>query len=240
MRRLPILILKFCEREGPGYLSDFLKEQSLPFAVKMINCSLDVPKSIKKFSGLVLMGGPMSVNEKLDWIPSVLSLIKEAYKVDKPLLGHCLGGQLISKSLGAKVIKNKSLEIGWFKVQICNKTNKQKLNAQNWFGELNQFDAFHWHGEIFTLPKNATLLLTNNNCKNQAYSIKKHLIFQCHIEMKEELIKSWCSAGKDELSHYKRINSVQSSKIIKEDIIRKCYQLNEVAKIAYGNWIKGL
>ena len=80
---------------------------------------LFVPKSIKKFSGLVLMGGPMSVNEKLDWIPSVLSLIKEAYKVDKPLLGHCLGGQLISKSLGAKVIKNKSLEIGWFKVQIC-------------------------------------------------------------------------------------------------------------------------
>ena len=58
--------------------------------------------------------------------------------------------------------------------------------------------------------------------------------------MKEELIKSWCNAGKDELSNYKRINSVQSSKIIKGNIIRKCNQLNEVAKIAYGNWIKGL
>tara|TARA_B100001769_G_C22016809_1_gene546434 strand:+ start:337 stop:1059 length:723 start_codon:yes stop_codon:yes gene_type:complete len=240
VQQLPILILKFCEQEGPGYISEFLEENSLPFIVKMIHQSSDVPDSISKFSGLILMGGPMSANDQLDWIPLVLYLIKQAYKYDKPLLGHCLGGQLISKSLGAKIKKNKVLEIGWFKVQICNNSKKKKENAQNWLGKINQFKAFHWHGETFELPNHATLLLTNNNCQNQAYSIKKHLVFQCHIEMNEDLISSWCKSGEDELFAHKKINSVQSSKQIKENFNQDCRKLNEVAKIVYGNWIKGL
>lgn len=240
MLQLPILILKFCEQEGPGYISEFLEENSLPFIIKMIHQSSDVPESINKFSGLILMGGAMSANDELNWIPFVLDLIKQTYEYDKPLLGHCLGGQLISKSLGAKIKKNKALEIGWFKVQVCNNSKEQKENAQNWLGKVNQFDAFHWHGEMFELPKHATLLLTNNNCQNQAYSIGKHLVLQCHIEMNEDLISSWCNSWKDELNMHEQINSIQSSRQIKENFNQKCCKLNEVAKIVYGNWIKGL
>ena len=107
----PIIIFQNVAHEGPGYLGDFLTELSIPWQIVSTDDIKALPTSILSYSGVVLMGGPMSVNDDLPWIAPVLNLIREAYGADIPLLGHCLGGQLISSALGAQVTQNAIKEI---------------------------------------------------------------------------------------------------------------------------------
>ena len=114
----PIVIFKNVAHEGPGYLGDFLTLKNIPWQIINTDQTDTLPSSILGFSGVVLMGGPMSVNDNLPWIEPLLDLIVEARKANIPLLGHCLGGQLISKAFGAEVTLNPVKEIGWGEVSI--------------------------------------------------------------------------------------------------------------------------
>lgn len=231
----PVVIFRHASTEGPGYLTTFLDEQQIPWQLIKVDEGQVLPDSIKSYSGVVLMGGPMSVNDDLPWISSLLDLIREAYALDIPLLGHCLGGQLISKALGGEVTKNSVKEIGWGEVFV-----HQSDIAQRWFGELESFNGFHWHGETFSLPEKAVHLLSSQYCQNQAYAIGKHVAFQCHIEMTVELVQSWCEVGGDELVQSATSPAVQQSDQMQADLPLHCFFLNKVAKQVYGHWVKGL
>ena len=236
----PIIIFRNVAHEGPGYLGDFLTEQNILWQIVNTHDLESLPSSILSYSGVVLMGGPMSVNDDLAWIAPVLSLIREAYAADIPLLGHCLGGQLISKALGGAVTQGAVKEIGWGEVTVS-----QNEAAQHWFGEIESFNSFHWHGETFSLPTNAVHILASPYCQNQAYAIGKHLAFQTHIEVTAEMVQSWCDIGEDEfaeaaassLDFYK---GVQQANVMVENLPLHCFFLNKVAKQVYGKWIKGL
>ncbi|HSI37538.1 MAG TPA: type 1 glutamine amidotransferase [Methylotenera sp.] len=230
-----VIIFRHAATEGPGYLATFLDEHKIPWQLLKIDEGEPLPASISDFSGVVLMGGPMSVNDDLPWIAPLLALIREAYQADIPLLGHCLGGQLISKALGAVVIKNPIKEIGWGEVNVTD-----NAIAKEWFGELEGFNSFHWHGETFSLPENAVHLLSSPYCQNQAYSISKHLAFQCHIEMTPEMIESWCAVGADEIAQSNESVAVQQADKMQETLPLHCFFLNKVAKQVYSQWIKGL
>lgn len=231
----PVIIFRHATTEGPGYFATFLDEHKIPWQLIKIDEGEALPASISGFSGVVLMGGPMSVNDDLPWIAPLLALIREAYQADIPLLGHCLGGQLISKALGAVVSKNAIKEIGWGEVNVTD-----NAVAKHWFGELEVFNSFHWHGETFSLPDNAVHLLSSPYCHNQAYAIGKHLAFQCHIEMTPEMVKSWCEVGGDELSESASSVAVQQAEKIQETLPLHCFFLNKVAHQVYSQWIKGL
>lgn len=231
----PIIIFRHAATEGPGYLATFLDEHKIPWQLVKIDQGEALPASISDFSGVVLMGGPMSVNDDLPWIEPLLGLICEAYQANTPLLGHCLGGQLISKALGAVVTKNPIKEIGWGEVNVAD-----NAVAKEWFGELEGFNSFHWHGETFSLPDNAVHLLSSPYCQNQAYSIGKHLAFQCHIEMTPEMIEIWCAVGADEIAQSIESVAVQQPEKIQETLPLHCFFLNKVAKQVYSQWIKGL
>ncbi len=236
----PIIIFRNVEHEGPGYLGEILTEKNIPWQIANTHDLESLPSSILSYSGVVLMGGPMSVNDDLAWIASVLSLIKEAYTADIPLLGHCLGGQLISKALGGIVTQGTVKEIGWGEVAVS-----QNEVAQYWFGEIESFNSFHWHGETFSLPPNAVHLLASPYCQNQAYAIGKHLAFQTHIEVTAEMVLSWCDIGEDELAEAAASpldlnRGVQQSNAMQESLPLHCFFLNKVAKQVYGQWIKGL
>ena len=99
----PVAIFRQSPAEGPGYLSTFLDSHHIPWQLIKIDAGEDPPSTINQFSGLVFMGGSMSVNDDLPWIGSELKLIRQAVSSDIPLLGHCFGGQLISKALGGVV-----------------------------------------------------------------------------------------------------------------------------------------
>ncbi len=231
----PIVIFRHVCIEGPGYLGEFLTEQGIPWQLVCIDQGETLPESMKAFSGMVLMGGPMSVNDDLPWIEPLLALIRDAVQRDIPLLGHCLGGQLISKALGAEVSRNPVKEIGWGEVMVT-----PGDEARKWFGDLERFDAFHWHGETFTLPQGATHLLSSQYCQNQAYSIGKHLAFQCHVEMTAEMVNDWCEAGTDELKAEIGSSAVQTAAEMQRNLQHRIRQLNQVSRLAYQHWIEGL
>ncbi len=231
----PVAIFRHAASEGPGYLADFLDGHRIPWRLFAIDKGEAVPGSVSDFSGLVFMGGPMSVNDDLPWIGRELGLIREAVVKDVPVLGHCLGGQLMSRALGARVYRNAVKEIGWGRVDVADNEV-----ARSWFGGISFFDAFHWHGETFDLPDGAVHLLSSPHCVNQGYAFGKHLALQCHVEMTEEMISSWCSIGADEIASAPDSPAVQKPEQIRSMTGGKLPQLRNAASAQYSHWISGL
>lgn len=230
----PVLIIRFVAHEGPGYLATYLDAQQIPWQLIAIDQDDPLPTNLTAFSGLVLMGGPMSSNDDLPWVASVIALAKQADQLGLPMLGHCLGGQLISRALGATVKQNAIKEIGWHQVVVADNEV-----AKIWFDEVSQFNAFHWHGETFSLPTDATLLLSSKHCLNQAYKIGKHLVLQTHVEVTPDMIKDWCEEGVEELASTNS-PAVQSAYEMQEDAALHCFFLSKVATQLYAQWIKSL
>lgn len=231
----PVAIFRHAPTEGPGYFATYLMEHNIPWQLIRIDANDPIPIDPTTFSGLAFMGGPMSVNDKLQWIPKITGLISLSVAKNIPLIGHCLGGQLISKSLGGTVSANSVREIGWGKVEIC-----QNPAAAEWFGDMPQsFYSFHWHGETFTIPQRATRILASDYCDNQAFVLDKHLAMQCHVEMTEEMIKLWCETGKTEVATHLG-PSVQSVDEIQNQISKHLTGLNRVARKLYDRWTEGL
>lgn len=231
----PIAIFRHARTEGPGYLADFLDARSIPWQLFRIDAGDLLPGSPLPFSGLVFMGGPMSVNDDLPWIAPVLALIRGAVAFDIPVLGHCLGGQLMSKALGGVVGANPVKEIGWGALTVA----KSPL-AKHWFGDAETFLGFHWHGETFSLPPGAVGILASAHCANQAFSMGKHLGFQCHIEMTEAMVREWCAIGGDEIASAMESPGVQSVAEIERELEAKVAALNGIAEGVYNRWISGL
>jgi len=152
----------------------------------------------------------MSANDDLPWIPAVLRLIRDAVSRDVPVLGHCLGGQLMAKALGGVVGPAPVTEIGWGPVAIV-----PSPLARTWFGVGSEFMAFHWHGETFSVPAGAERVLTGRWCDNQGFALGPHLALQCHVEMTAELIRSWCDEGRAQIERSLGSPAVQKP----EDIV---------------------
>jgi len=231
----PIAIFRHSPTEGAGHFALFLTQHAIPWQMIHIDQGEAVPADASAFTGLVFMGGPMSVNDDLPWIPKVLALIRDAYAKDIPLLGHCLGGQLMSKALGGVVTKNPVKELGWGRVTVAESTT-----AREWFGDMREFDSFHWHGETFSLPPGAELLLSSPHCANQAYAIGKHLGMQCHVEMTEGMIREWCRVGADEVTANLNSPAVQTAEVMQAQMHDKLPRLHEVAERLYRHWLRGV
>jgi GMP synthase-like glutamine amidotransferase len=229
-----ILIFRHAAHEGPGYFADYLDRRALPFRLVRIDRHDPVPSSIDGAAGLVFMGGPMSVNDRLPWIPKAISLIRQAVASDIPVLGHCLGGQLMSKALGAKVKRNRVKEIGWLPVEAIDSPA-----ARAWLdGTAPRFEVFHWHGETFDVPPGATPILKSRVCRHQAWVLGKHLAFQCHIEMTPALVRSWARTGAAEIANPGA--TVQSERQMRVNLAVRAQRLNRIADKFYDRWVRGI
>lgn len=231
----PIAIFRHSSTEGAGHFALFLNQHCIPWQMIHIDQGEAVPEDAGAFLGLVFMGGSMSVNDDLPWIPKVLALIRDAQAKGVPMLGHCLGGQLMSKALGGVVTRNPVKELGWGKVAVAD-----NATAREWFGDIREFDSFHWHGETFSLPPGAELLLSSPHCANQAYAIGKHLGMQCHVEMTEGMIRDWCRVGADEIAANLNSPAVQTAEVMQAQMHDKLPRLHEVAEQLYRHWLHGL
>ena len=232
----PVAIFRHNATEGPGYFATYLERHGIASELVRIDAGEAVPASADAFAGLVFMGGPMSVNDELPWIPAVLQLIRGAVAADVPVLGHCLGGQLMSKALGGTVGPNPQKEIGWGRVDVG---VVEGGSARAWFGDTRGFLSFHWHGETFGIPPGAECIASSPHCANQAFVLGKHLGLQCHVEMTPEMIRSWCESGKRELER-SACASVQTALEIESHLEARLAVLNAVAARLYDRWTAGL
>ncbi|QOJ22387.1 MAG: type 1 glutamine amidotransferase [Gammaproteobacteria bacterium] len=230
----PVAIFRHIPIEGPGYFATFLDNNHIPWYLIKIDAGEKLPASVDEFSGLVFMGGTMSVNDDLPWIEQELSLIRQAVAADVPVLGHCLGGQLMAKALGGAVSANPAKEMGWGEVTV-----PDNPVAHEWFGDVIGFNSFHWHGEAFSIPQGGTRILSSPYCENQAFALGMHLGMQCHVEMTERLVIDWCSVGAEELASLNE-PSVQSLEEIEKDLPERVVALNTVAERLYRKWIVNL
>jgi GMP synthase-like glutamine amidotransferase len=229
----PIAIFRHSPGEGPGYFATFLDRHSLPWALFRVDEGVSPPPTPGEFSGLCFMGGPMSVNDDLPWIPQTLRLIREADAAGIPVIGHCLGGQLMAKAFGGAVGRNPVKEIGWGVVEAT-----ADAAAADWLGDTGSFEAFHWHGETFTIPAGATRILGSTHCANQAFVRGPHLGLQCHVEMTHSMIRLWARQWAAE--GVPASASVQTPEQMEENIEARIAAMRSVADRLYARWIDGL
>ena len=171
----------------------------------------------------------------LPWVKPLLELVREAVRKDVPALGHCLGGQLMSKALGGEVTRTRVKEIGWGEVEVADNSV-----AREWFAPLTAFESFHWHGETFSIPPGATRVLGNEHCANQAFATGRHLGLQCHVEMTEDLVRLWCRGGADEIRASAASPGVQAPAKIEKNLEARIASLHAVADRIYDRWTEGL
>jgi GMP synthase-like glutamine amidotransferase len=233
----PVAIFRYARTEGAGHFATFLSEHGLLFQLIRLDEGEPVPESCADFSGLGFMGGPMSANDELPWTQPVLELMRCAVGEGVPVIGHCLGGQMLARALGGVVSLNPVKEIGWVPVTI----EKSPL-AREWFGDLERFDTFQWHQDTFSIPPGGERILTGKHCANQAYVVDgRHLGMQCHVEVTAEMIDTWCSVGISDIDEaIGKSPAVQDALTIRNEIPKNLPALTATATRLYSRWIRTL
>jgi GMP synthase-like glutamine amidotransferase len=230
----PILIFRHVGCEGPGYLDEYLTGRGVPFRLICIDRGDTVPESPDGTSALVFMGGTMSVNDPLPWVQQELVLIRQAAERGLPMLGHCLGGQLLARALGGVVSPNPVREIGWWPVEVV-----PGVATDPWLAGLpGRFEVFHWHGETFSLPPGATHLLRSEHCAHQAFAIGNTLGLQFHVEMTGPMVEEWAALYERDLEVVSPV--VQSRTALRERLAERVKHLRVVADNLYGPWLNSV
>ena len=237
MSAKPVAVFRFSDTEGPGHFATFLDANRIPWRLFKLDEGDPVPATSEPFAGLAFMGGPMSANDPTPWNAPVLALMRDAVERKVPMIGHCLGGQMMSRALGAEVTRNPVKEIGWNPVKVENTPA-----AREWFGEdLAGFITFQWHGDTFALPRGAERILTGTHCANQAYVYDdRHLALQCHVEMTPAMIESWIGSGRGEIEANRASPAVQPVDAITGEMRARLPALSSNAERLYGHWITNL
>lgn len=232
----PLAIIQFIADDAPAYFTETMRAQNVPYRIFCMHMGEAVPQKISAFGGLCLLGGTISANDDLDFMPAVYRLIADALAHDIPVIGHCLGGQMLARALGAVVKSSPQPEIGW-----CEITPAANAEARRWFGAEAAFHLYHWHYESFSLPGGATHIASTALCANQAFCLGKHIGMQFHCEVNREKIDGWLTpeaeAGVKELQDRPGVQQFAS---MREDTDRWLPQSQRIAANIYAEWLRGV
>jgi GMP synthase (glutamine-hydrolysing) len=204
-----VLVVQNTRIESSGYLGELLDRDG--FDITSINAKHEIIPN-QKFSLVVILGAPESANDDFPYLIEEQELIKNSVNDDIPVLGICLGSQLIAKTFGAKVYKGPTKEIGFYHDLMF--SNDSKLFG----GFKNPFTVFHWHGDTFDLPTGATRLALSENYPNQAFQYKSAIGLQFHLEVNEQMVNLWLDKTEEKLQQITYIDPQKIRSDIDENI----------------------
>lgn len=202
--------------ETPGSILTWLAHQGASVASTRLFEPHTLP-GVDDFDLLVVMGGPMSVNDEAEypWLAAEKRFVSDAIDRGRAVVGVCLGAQVIASALGCRVYRNREREIGWFPIRGTEVPPPQsraealppQKSALRWPDELS---VFHWHGETFDLPAGARLLASSDGCVNQAFQIGDRVIgLQFHLEATPNTLTAMVEHCRDELTPDRYVQSEQ-------------------------------
>jgi GMP synthase-like glutamine amidotransferase len=219
-----VLAFRHVPFEGLGLLEIALRERRVAIDyVDGYQPGAMIP-TVPEYNALIFLGGPMSVNDDLAWLRRELEIIREAAARSQPMLGICLGAQLIAKALGTPVTANAEREIGWYPVTFTEAAAGDAL-----FHGLTRETIFHWHGETFALPDGAELLASSDACKHQAYRISSSIYgLQFHLEVTPAMVADWCTQDEN-CGDVRELNGPI-------DAAANASRMAELAGLVFGRW----
>jgi GMP synthase (glutamine-hydrolysing) len=183
-----VLAFRHSSSDGLGLIAPVLDAHGIPWQCADLYEGPAAETCIADADTLILMGGSMSANDNVSFLNREIECVQAAVQVGKPVLGICLGAQLIAKALRAKVYANGKKEIGWAPVTFTDAARNDPLFCGH-YSEV----IFHWHGETFDLPAGAELLASSAQCRHQAFRFGDRVYgLQFHLEVTPELIAQWC------------------------------------------------
>ena len=204
-----VLVIRNTSIEGPGYLGELLNNDG--FVIHSVNAKHEKLPD-KNYSFVVILGAPESANDDLPYLQEEQKLIKKTVDDDIPVLGICLGSQLIAKTFGGKVYRGPKKEIGFYHdLRIDN-------NSKLFSGFTNPFTVFHWHGDTFDLPEQAVRLVHSENYPNQAFQINSAVGLQFHLEVNAEMVNLWLDKTQEKLQQIPYIDPQKIRSDIDENI----------------------
>ncbi|MDH3361420.1 MAG: type 1 glutamine amidotransferase [Nitrosopumilus sp.] len=218
-----VLLVQNTQIEGSGYLGDLLKSDG--FEIISVNAKHE-PFPDSQFSLVIILGGPESANDDLHYLQAEQHLIKNYVEKNIPVLGICLGSQLIAKTFGGKVYRGPKKEIGFY-------NDLKIVNNSNFFsGFKNPFTVFHWHADTFDLPQGAIRLASSDHYPNQAFQYKSAIGLQFHLEINEAMVNLWLDNTEEKL---KKIPDIDPQKI-RFDIIENISTVKSNMNSFYNNF----
>ena len=185
---MKVLAFRHVPFEGVGHIGPVLQARSIDLEYADLYREDAASPDISAYAGLIFLGGPMSANDPLPYLERERALIVQAAGRGQPLLGICLGSQLIARTLGGDVHRNGAKEIGWFDVHFTEAAAEDSLFA----GIRGPETVFHWHGDTWELPPGAQRLALSQACRNQAFRAGSNIYgLQFHLEVTPEMIADW-------------------------------------------------
>lgn len=233
-----IAIIQHLANDGPAYFGTWLQAQGMPFTVFQMFDGAALPERASDHAGWCILGGAMSANDPLPYFDHLLARIGEAVALDIPVIGHCLGGQLMARALGGTVQASEHVEIGWSDLEVIHADGAQ------WFGPEarvgGRLPLFQWHGESFSIPPGAQWLVQGRHCAHQAFSMgNKHLAMQFHCEVDEPKVRNWLTMGAAEMCA-SRSPGVQQATQILPTLAQDMARSQAIASCIYARWVQGL
>jgi GMP synthase-like glutamine amidotransferase len=225
---MKVLVIQNCLTEDIGLYENCLQDSGIKYYIYHAYTGEEFPLA-ECFDALIVGGTPISVYDfqKHDFLRNEMAYLDAIVKTDKPYLGICGGGQLLAKLLGGQVRKNPVPEIGGYEIKLTPLGKKHKFFK----GFPDRFPVFQWHRDTFDIPKGGKLLAEGTDCKNQAFSYKKSLALQFHLEADSLNSSKWAEEYKEEL---KLVNKT------KTQIVKECKlaekQMKELAYLLIRNF----
>lgn len=229
-----VLVLQHTLEDTPGYLAQWLDAEGVHWSVRCTEAGERYPDSVAGYRGLAVLGGEWSANDDRPSLRQAEALIREAAALGIPVIGHCLGGQLMARAFGGRVQRLPQPEVGWMPLRIGRGTS-----ARHWLGEGDQAMVYQWHYDNFVqLPPNAELIASSPTCAHQAFAIGPHLAMQFHIEITPQKIDTWLGHPGPVYPQAVRdgVATVETPEAMRSSTLRHQAGSEAMARHIYGRW----